>query len=320
MAISAAAALSCATLLAWLALALWRGGFWRVRFPAACPEPTAWPAVVAVVPARDEADVIAPALASLLGQDYPGPLHVVVVDDHSADGTAAVAAECAQRLGQASRLTVVHARPLPRGWAGKVWAQAEGMAALEDRFPDTAYVLLTDADIAHERQSLRQLVARAEAQRLVLGSQMVRLRCESPAEQALVPAFVFFFAMLYPFARVNTPGSRAAAAAGGCMLARADALAAIGGLAAIRDALIDDCALAAAMKPHGPIRLDLAQGSRSLRAYGWTGFWNTIARSAYTQLRYSPWRLAATVAGMLLLYAAPPVLAVALGLARDLPG
>jgi hopene-associated glycosyltransferase HpnB len=297
-------------LAAWIWLAMLHGGFWRVRFPAAVPEPRRWPAVVAIVPARDEADVIEPALASLLTQDYPGPLHVIVVDDHSADGTAAAAMACARRLGRESRLSVVAARVLPPGWAGKVWAQAEGLAALRERFPATDYVLFTDADIAHGSAALRQLAAPAEAHRYVLTSLMVRLRCDSKAEKSLVPAFVFFFAMLYPFSRVNAPETPTAAAAGGCMLVRLDALLAGGGLAPIRHALIDDCALAAMLKPHGPIRLDLAEDSHSLRAYGWAAFWNMIARSAYTQLHHSPGWLAATVAGMLLLYAAPPVLAI----------
>lgn len=302
------AALAGVILFAWLGLALGHGGFWRVRLPLRGPEPAYWPAVVAVVPARDEAEVLGAALSSLLTQDYPGSWHVIVVDDHSSDGTAAVARSTALRLGLDARLSVVPARPLPAGWAGKVWAQAEGLAVLTQRFPGTDYVLLTDADIVHGPSALRRLLARSEAERRVLTSLMVRLRCVSRAERALVPAFVFFFAMLYPFSRVNDPGARTAAAAGGCMLARVDALSAIGGMAAIRSALIDDCALAAAMKRQGAIRLDLADDSRSLRAYGWREFWNMIARSAFTQLRHSPWLLAATVAGMLLLYAAPPVL------------
>jgi hopene-associated glycosyltransferase HpnB len=307
---TAASAIAGAVLAAWIWLALLHGGFWRVRFPAAAPEPRRWPALLAIVPARDEAGTIAPALGSLLTQDYPGPWHVIVVDDHSSDGTAAAAMACARRLGRESRLSVVHAGPLPPGWAGKVWAQAEGLALLAERFPATEYVLFTDADIAHGSGALRQLAARAEAHRYVLTSLMVKLRCVSTAEKALVPAFVFFFAMLYPFSRVNAPETPTAAAAGGCMLVRLDALRAAGGLASIRHALIDDCALAATLKPQGPIRLDLAQDSHSLRAYGWAAFWNMIARSAYTQLRHSPGWLAATVAGMLLLYAAPPLLAL----------
>jgi hopene-associated glycosyltransferase HpnB len=195
---------------------------------------------------------------------------------------------------------------------GKVWAQAEGLCAARHAFPQARYLFLTDADIVHDRLALRRLVARAEGGRFVLTSLMVRLRCVSLAEKALMPAFVFFFAMLFPFRLVNQPGSPVAAAAGGCMLARADTLAAIGGIAAIKGALIDDCALAAAMKARGPIRLDFALHSFSLRgADGWSGIWNMIARSAYTQLRCSPWKLAGAVAGMLWLFAAPPALALA---------
>ena len=301
--------LAAISLLIWVVLALLRGGFWQVRLPALCAEPLRWPTVVAVVPARDEADVIEAAMESLLRQDYPGQFHVMLVDDHSSDGTAAVATATAQRLAQQERLTLVAARDLPAGWAGKVWAQAEGLAAQQRQFPKARYVLLTDADIGHHRHALKHLVARAEAEQRVLTSLMVRLRCASFAEKALIPAFVFFFAMLYPFSRVNDPSSRVAAAAGGCMLARTDALAKIGGIAAIKDALIDDCALGAKMKQQGSIRLDLAQDSYSLRPYNdWSSIWNMIARSAYTQLRYSPWLLAGTVVGMLLTYEVPPVL------------
>jgi hopene-associated glycosyltransferase HpnB len=194
---------------------------------------------------------------------------------------------------------------------GKVWAQAEGLRVQWKRFPHARYVWLTDADIEHSTTTLRELVARAEAGQCVLASLMVRLRCVSLAEKALVPAFVFFFAMLYPFQHVNDPKSRVAAAAGGCMLARTDALAAAGGIAAIRDALIDDCTLAALLKQAGPIRLDLARSSHSLRAYeGCAQVWDMIARSAYTQLRLSPALLAVTALGLLLLFAVPVVCVV----------
>jgi hopene-associated glycosyltransferase HpnB len=309
-------ALAALSLLAWIGLALFRGWFWQVRLPADCAEPGDWPQVVAVLPARDEAEVIDAALAALLRQDYPGRFDVILVDDHSTDGTAAVAAASAARAGAQERLLTVAARELPAGWVGKVWAQSEGLAAQQQHFAGARYVFLTDADILHDPRALRRLVARAEAGQLVLTSLMVRLRCESLAEKALLPAFVFFFAMLYPFSRVNDPRSPVAAAAGGCMLARTDALAAIGGIAAIRDQVIDDCALARRMKRQGPIRLDLAQDSCSLRRYEqWSGIWNMVARSAYTQLRYSPWRLAGTVSGMLLAYLVPPAFAIALAAA-----
>jgi hopene-associated glycosyltransferase HpnB len=259
----AADALAVLALLPWIVLAWFRDGFWRVRLPAESRELPSWPPVVAVVPARDEADVIEASLESLLRQDYPGQFRVILVDDHSTDGTAVVARAAARRLGLQERLTVVRARDLPAGWTGKVWAQAEGLAQGLAQPARERYVFLTDADIAHDPLALRRLVARAATGQLVLASLMVSLRCLSLAEKALVPAFVFFFAMLYPFVRVNDPLSPVAAAAGGCMLARVDALQAIGGMAAIRGALIDDCALAAALKAHGPIRLDLARGTAS---------------------------------------------------------
>jgi hopene-associated glycosyltransferase HpnB len=303
------------SLLAWVGLALLRGFFWRVGFPPEQAGPAYWPGVVAIVPARDEADVIGAALQTLLLQDYPGDFHVILVDDHSTDGTATQAAATAAQLRRQDCLTVVAAGPLPGGWTGKVWAQSEGLKAQQLDFPEAGYVLLTDADIAHDRRALQRLVARAEAGQFALTSLMVRLRCESLAEKALVPAFVFFFAMLYPFSRVNDPRSPVAAAAGGSMLARTDALARIGGIAAVKDALIDDCALAAHMKRHGPIRLDCAQDNHSLRAYDdWSGIWNLVARCAYTQLRHSPWLLAGTVLGMLLLYLVPPTFSFVSGI------
>jgi len=299
------------SLIIWIYLCIMRGGFWRVRLPRPATPPLRWPSVVIVVPARNEADVIAESLSSLLRQDYRGPCHIIVVDDHSADNTASLAEAQARHIGLSARVTVIPARDLPADWVGKVWAQSEGIAVATERFPDARFLLLTDADIAHAPSMLGKLVARAMAEQLVLTSLMVRLRCESLAERMLIPAFVFFFAMLYPFSRVNKIGSKVAAAAGGCMLLRADALDRIGGISAIKNALIDDCALAAKMKPLGPIRLDLAEDSYSLRRYeDWASIWNMIARSAFTQLRYSPWLLAGTILAMTLTYIAPPLLAL----------
>ena len=301
-------------LLIWVYLGVLRGGFWQVRLPLAAAAPAVWPAVVAVVPARDEADVIAQSLGTLLAQDYPGTFHVVLVDDHSSDGTAAGATAAAAKLGRTDRLTIVAARDLPPGWTGKVWAQSEGLANAKAQFPQAEYFFLTDADIGHATTTVQRLVARAQAEQRVLTSLMVRLRCESIAERMLIPAFVFFFAKLYPFAQVNDIRSKVAAAAGGCMLARADALERIGGIAAIKDALIDDCALAAKMKQQGSIRLDLAHDSYSLRRYeDAASIWNMIARTAFTQLGYSPLLLAGTVLGMALTYLAPPVLTLTCG-------
>lgn len=287
----------------WLVLLLGRGGFWLARERDVSPiaAPPHWPEVVAIVPARDEAGVVAQSIASLAAQDYPGPFRIILVDDGSSDGTAAIA-----RRAGGERLTLLAANPLAPGWTGKLAAIAQGIASAGA----PAYLWLTDADIAHAPDTLRSLVARAEAGGLALVSLMARLRCVSPAERTLVPAFVFFFQMLYPFACVNRPGATAAAA-GGCMLVRRDALDRAGGIAAIRGALIDDCALGALLKRQGPIWLGLTDRSLSIRRYdSWGSVADMIARSAYAQLGYRPAALAGTVIGMALVYLAPPLLAL----------
>ena len=298
-----------AALAAWLYLTARRGGFWRASVrveqnPA--PRPVSWPAVVAVVPARDEAEVIGASLASLLDQDYPGAFDAILVDDQSRDGTAALARQAA---AAADRLTVISGRSSPPGWGGKVWAMQQGLDCVRRLRRPPRYVLFTDADIVFDRATLRQLVARAEADELVLTSLMVKLRCESVAERLFIPAFIFFFQMIYPFAWVNRPRHRMAAAAGGCMLARFSALTAAGGLEAIRGALIDDCALARRMKAVGPIWVGLTDRVHSLRPYPQvTDIRRMVARTAYDQLRYSPLLLAGTIAGMALTYLAPPLI------------
>jgi hopene-associated glycosyltransferase HpnB len=299
-----------AALLVWLYLMAGRGGFWRaaVREEPPCPDPPSWPDVVAVVPARDEADVIARSLGSLMSQDYPGAFHIILVDDQSRDGTAEVAGEAARAAGAADRLTVLSGRAPPTGWSGKVWAMKQGVDHVEALPTPPRYILFTDADIAYDRLALRRLAARAEAGNLALTSLMVKLRCESFAERAFIPAFVFFFAMLYPFAWVNRSEYRIAAAAGGSMLARLSALRAAGGIEAIRGALIDDCALAVRMKAVGPIWLGLTDRVASLRAYPHINdIRRMVARTAYDQLNYSPLLLAATVAGLALTFLAPPL-------------
>lgn len=293
-----------------LAVAIWavllfaRGGWWRARErddgPVAALD--AWPEVVAVVPARDEAAVVARAVASLAAQDYPGRFRVIVVDDSSSDGTAVIAADAG-----GSRVEVLIARPLAPGWTGKLAAAEQGV---EHAGGSASFVLFTDADIEHAPDTVRSLVSRAVRERRVLVSLMARLRCISFAERALVPAFVYFFAMLFPFGSVARPG-RVAAAAGGVMLVDRAALARAGGIAAIRGALIDDCALAKLMKTQGPIALLLTGRSVSLRAYPRIGdIGAMISRSAYAQLNYSPWLLAGTLSGLALTFAAAPVLAV----------
>jgi hopene-associated glycosyltransferase HpnB len=312
--------LSCISLLIWCVLLFARGGFWRARpaAPLASAPREAWPAVAAVVPARNEADVIAQAVGTLLAQEYPGPFHVIVVDDHSTDGTADAARAAALALQCPERLTVLGAKPLPPGWSGKVWAQSQGIEAVRTLGLPADFLLLTDADIGHPTDAVMQLVARADAEKRDLVSLMVRLRCDSFWEKALIPAFVFFFAKLYPFSWVNNPRNKTAAAAGGCMLVRRTALEEAGGIESIRAELIDDCSLAARIKHRGegrhPIRLDVAAHSVSLRPYdNWREIWNMIARTAFTQLHYSGWLLAGTLAGMAIIYLIPPLAALALG-------
>lgn len=275
-----------------------------------------WPSVVAVVPARNEAAVIGEALSSLLRQEYPGEFAVVLVDDHSTDGTADAARAAAQ--GCVHRLTIVTARALPPGWTGKLWALSEGVRQIAT--PPELY-LFTDADIAHHATNLTELVARLMDENRDLVSLMVKLRCESFAERFLIPPFVFFFALLYPFAWSNDPRKRTAAAAGGCVLLRRSAYDRIGGYEAIKGALIDDCALASAVKRGGSIWLGLTQETRSLRPYPRIAdIWTMVARTAYTQLNHSPLLLAGTVVGMAITYLAPPGLLLVGGKAAWLGG
>jgi hopene-associated glycosyltransferase HpnB len=294
----------------WAYLLTGHGRYWRTgqRLPPAGADPAAWPSVIAVVPARNEAALLPDTLPTLLGQDYPGAFGVVVVDDDSSDGTA----EIARAIGGSStaRLRVVPGSRTPAGWAGKVWAMEQGLRAAGD----AGYVLFTDADISYAPGALTALVRAAEADDRGLVSQMALLRAGAFWERLLVPAFVYFFAQLYPFQRVNRPGARTAAAAGGCMLVRGSALAAAGGLERIRGARIDDVALARLLKgPPARVRcwLGLTTNVVSRRPYPrLAGLWDMIARSAYTQLRYSPAALAGTLAGLLWLYALPPAAAV----------
>ncbi len=336
----AACALAALAALAWAYLLAARGGYWRTdqRLPAGpsdppagpadAPDPEHWPSVAAVIPARNEAAILPETLPGLLAQDYPGALSVVVVDDDSTDGTAQVAAGLGQpradqaradqapgqaRAGQeqARPLRVISGSPTPAGWAGKVWAMAQGQRAA----PDADYLLFTDADIGYQPGTVTALVRAAEADDRVLVSQMALLRADTGWERLLVPAFVYFFAMLYPFRLVNRPGARTAAAAGGCMLVRRHSLAAAGGLERIRSARIDDVALGGLLKRAAPGNrcwLGLTTDIRSRRPYPRLAqLWDMVARSAYTQLRYSPAALAGTVAGLLWLYLLPPAAAIA---------
>ncbi len=264
--------------------------------------------MIAVIPARDEVDVVGLAVQSLLNQKYDPPVEVILVDDASCDGTAVAARASAGPA--AGRLTVVNAPTLPPGWTGKLWAVSQGVALAMKR--DPSYLLLTDADIVHAPDNVGRLVAQAEAGNFDLTSLMVRLRCESLLERALIPAFVYFFFLIYPPAWTARRGSRTAGAAGGCMLVRPAALERIGGVEAIRGELIDDCALAARIKGSGGlVWLGIGDETRSVRAYpGFGDIGCMIARTAYTQLRYSPWLLAATLVGLGVTYGLAPVFAV----------
>jgi hopene-associated glycosyltransferase HpnB len=304
-------------LAAWIYLLAFRGAFWLARERddrGQPPPPAAWPSVAAIVPARNEADVIARSLGSLVAQDYPGAFRIILVDDNSEDGTSAAAPTAP------GRLEILRGAPLAPGWTGKLWAMKQGADHAARQNPPPDYLLFTDADIAHAPETLAALAARAEHGGLVLTSLMAQLSVETWAERLMIPAFVFFFDMLYPFAWANDPRRRLAAAAGGCMLVRREALERAGGVAAIRGEIIDDCALARVMKRQGPIWLGLTHRAVSLRPYeSLASIGRMIARSAYAQLGYSPLLLAGTLLGLGIVYLAAPALAVfAAGPARVL--
>lgn len=295
------------SLAAWWWLLLCQGFFWRtdVRLPPS-RDPGTWPSVCVVVPARDEAAVLPASLPSLLAQDYPGRAEVFLVDDGSTDGTGALARELADRHGGLP-LTVGSPGEPPAGWTGKLWAVRHGIGLARARDPE--YLLLTDADIAHAPDSLRRLVAAARTGGFDIVSQMARLRVESLWERLVVPAFVYFFAQLYPFRRIGRKGTRTAAAAGGCVLLRTEAAERARIPDAVRNAVIDDVALARAVKRSGGrVWLGLADRVDSVRPYPrLRDLWLMVSRSAYAQLRHSPVLLAGTVAGLVLVYLVPPV-------------
>ncbi|MET8011927.1 glycosyltransferase [Streptomyces sp. NPDC005271] len=308
-----------AALAAWVWLLLGQGFFWRtdVRLPEPArpgsggppPEPGDWPPVAVVVPARDESGVLRVSLPSLLAQDYPGHAAIFLIDDGSSDGTGELARELADRYGGLPLTVDTPGEPEP-GWTGKLWAVRHGMAlaARHKDGDDDGYLLLTDADIAHEPDSLRELVRAARDADLELVSQMARLRVATGWERLIVPAFVYFFAQLYPFRWVNRPRARTAAAAGGCVLLRREAAERAGVPEAVRQAVIDDVAMARAVKRSGGrIWLGLADRVDSVRPYpGLSELWRMVSRSAYAQLRHQPLLLVATVAGLAVVYLAPP--------------
>ncbi len=290
---------------AWVYLAVANGKFWLPLMPEPTDNLASAASVDIIVPARNEASILPHTLPSLLAQAYPGEWKVILVDDHSTDGTADLARKIAADMKRSERLTVMKAPDLAANWSGKVAAMNVGVIKSEAEF-----ILFTDADIRHPRRSIEKLVARAQDKKLDLISRMVRLNCESVAEKLLIPAFVFFFAMIYPFRRANNPASRTAAAAGGTILVRRSLLNAIGGLGAIKSALIDDCSLAKEIKQAGgQIELTMTKEIISVRPYPRiTDVWKMVSRTAYTQLKHSPLALVATITGLSILFFAPYLL------------
>jgi hopene-associated glycosyltransferase HpnB len=300
-----------AALIAWLILIFARGGFWRARVDAhvesgeeTLPKDIA---VYAVVPARNEAQTIGTAMASLAAQRFAGNLRIFLVDDHSDDATVEIAREAVEGSSGESCLRIVQAADPPAGWTGKLNAMECGVRAALTSAPPPDYWLFTDADIRHDPDNLHMLVEKARRDQLALVSLMVRLRCASAWECILIPAFVFFFQKLYPFAWVNDPARDSAAAAGGCILLTHAAFARMGGLRTIHDRLIDDCSLAGAVKATGgTIWLGLTDRTESIRRYDTLEeVWSMVKRTAYTQLDHSPVLLTGTILGMLLLYIVP---------------
>jgi hopene-associated glycosyltransferase HpnB len=308
--------LGAGSLAVWIYLTFFNGRFWRgdQRLCARAPTHDAlahWPAIVAVIPARNEADVIERTLGSLLTQDYPGELQIVLVDDRSDDGTGDTARRLAREHPTGSKIRVVTTKEMPEGWVGKPWALHTGIEIAETQCPESPYLHLTDADVEHGSGNLRAMVYKAETDGLDLVSLMVMLHCETRWEKLLIPAFVYFFQMLYPFPRVNDPSSRVAGAAGGCMLVRAKSLRRAGGIESIRGNIIDDCALGATLKSIGRVWVGLSDTEHSVRPYTGLGeIWAMVARSAYTQLGHSAWLLAVSVIGMAVAFLAPPLVAL----------
>ena len=278
----------------WLYLFFFHGWFWRSRPELSALTPSAAPDVDIIVPARNEATTIQAVIESLLAQDYAGKFSVTLIDDNSSDGTAHLA-------GGARNLFIISGQPKPPEWSGKLWALRQGIAATS-----APVILFTDADVVHDRRHLSTLIARLLEPASNMVSEMVHLNCTSVAERLLVPAYVYFFQLLYPFARVNDPHSAVAAAAGGTVLIRRQALQSAGGIDAIKGALIDDVALAKLIKVSGPIYLGHSRLATSLRIYSSAhDIWDMIARTAFTQLRHSSVLLMLTLLGLALVFLVP---------------
>ncbi|ACK71452.1 hopene-associated glycosyltransferase HpnB [Gloeothece citriformis PCC 7424] len=307
------------SLFIWLYLLTFRGKFWLAdqRLNLDPLDLTAYPSVCAIVPARNEAEMLPTTLKSLLDQNYRGEFSIILIDDQSSDGTGKIAEAIAKTSNLSDRLTVISGEPLPGGWTGKLWAMEQGIRQAQNLSSPPKYLLLTDADIVHDQSNLQQLVIKAEQENLALVSLMVLLRCKSFWEKVLIPAFVFFFQKLYPFPWVNNQNHKMAAAAGGCILIRRDILENIGGIEILKKALIDDCSLAAAVKAYlqnqpdlkvKSIWLGLTESTYSLRPYpSLKSIWDLVARTAFTQLNYSPGLLLGTIIAMSIIYLVPPI-------------
>ena len=295
-------ALAGLSLIIWLLLKFFRGGFWRAdQLLSQSGWLRKWPAVVVIIPARNEEQTISDAVTSLAEQDYPGSIHIVVVDDESSDATQSL-------VGNWPNLHVIQGVALPKGWTGKLWAVQQGLNYVKAHLPRATFILMTDADIKHGRKNIRELVFKAESESLHLVSLMVMLRTKSFWEKLLIPAFVFFFQKLYPFSWVNDPKKKTAAAAGGCILIRRQTLVPADSLKTVRDHLIDDCAIGKEIKARGPIWLGITKETHSLRAYqSLQDLWNMVTRNAFRQLGYSSIALIVTVVGMVLTYLVPPI-------------
>jgi hopene-associated glycosyltransferase HpnB len=305
-----ASLVAAAALVIWIYLVAGRGGYWCAgERDGGGPSPTVWPDVIAVIPARDEADGIGRTVGSLLRQDYLGSFSLILVDDQSTDGTADAARLAAAAIDRLDRLTIISGAALLAGWTGKLWAMKQGIERANALAPE--FLLLTDADIVYPPDTLHRLVSQSLSEGLALSSMMAKLRCKSTAERALIPAFIFFFQMLYPFSWVNDRRRATAAAAGGCMLVRREALQAAGGVEAIRGSLIDDCAMARILKKQGPIRLSLSERVISIRPYStMADIRRMVVRSAYAQLRYSPLLLAVALVGLTFVFVVPVLAAL----------
>jgi hopene-associated glycosyltransferase HpnB len=317
------------SLIIWIILLCFRGQFWQAdqKLEASTTKLEVLPSVCAIIPARNEAELLPITLQSLFLQDYPGTLSIILVDDHSTDGTNLVAQKIAEDLTKSWQLKVISAQPLPPGWTGKLWAMEQGIRHAQTLAPLPDFFLLTDADIEHDASNIQRLITKAQQEDLELVSLMVLLRCQSFWEKLLIPAFVFFFQKLYPFRWVNNPNNSTAAAAGGCILIHRDALNRIGGIQSVRQALIDDCALAKAVKSSnlnkgilsrltspivpekkGRIWLGLSTLTRSLRPYPTlSSIWEMVTRTAFTQLNYSLLLLLGTLLGMTIIYIVPTI-------------